>query len=109
MAETAWLIERADPAHPGNVLRDSFLGIAGSYDGMYGSGRLQWLTNANDALRFARQKDAAMFVGMIGMLQEDMIFRDTLPGLRSGEPRAIVVEHSWSMAPFPSLSSGDRT
>lgn len=94
--ETAWLIERADPSSPNHVLPNSFLGISGSYDGLYGSGRLQWLTRAEDALRFSRQKDAAMFVGMMGMLQEDMIFRDTMDGLRSGGPRAIPVEHRWS-------------
>ena len=94
--ETAWLIERADPQYPGQPLPNSFLGIAGSYDGHYGSGRLQWLTNANDALRFARQQDAAMFVGMIALLQEGMLLRDTVKGLRDGEPRALVIEHMWT-------------
>ncbi len=92
---TAWLIERADPNNPGCVLSNSFLGIAGHYDGAYGSGRLQWLTSANDAIRFARHKDAAMFVGMIALMQEDMQLRDTIKGLRDGEPRAIVTEHKW--------------
>ena len=59
--EMAWLIERADPNNPGCVLPDSFLGIQGSYDGVYGGGRFTWLPNASDAIRFARHKDAAMF------------------------------------------------
>lgn len=94
--EIAWLIERADPQHPGCVLPNNFLGVAGSYDGQYGSGRLQWLSNANDALRFARHKDAAMFVGMIALLQEDMLLRDTIKGLCGEGPRALVIEHIWT-------------
>jgi hypothetical protein len=94
--ETAWLIERADPANPGQPLPHSFLGVQGSYDGVYGSGELRWLTNANDALRFARQKDGAMFVGMIAWLQENMLLRDTTPGLCGEGPRALVIEHLWT-------------
>lgn len=93
--ETAWLIERADPQFPNQPLPSSFLGIAGSYDGHFGGGRLQWMTTASDALRFSRQKDAAMFVGMVALLQEDMLLRHTIKGLRDGEPRALVIEHLW--------------
>jgi hypothetical protein len=99
MSETAWLIERADPKSPGCVLPNSFLGVAGSYDGVYGSGELRWLDNARDALRFARQQDAAMFIGAIASLQENLPHRKTIPGLCSGSPRAIPTEHSWGMGP----------
>lgn len=101
--EMAWLIERADPNNPGCVLPDSFLGIQGSYDGVYGGGRFTWLPNASDAIRFARHKDAAMFVGAMALLQKDMILRDTIRGLRDGEPRAIVVEHRWCDSSLKSL------
>ena len=94
--EIGWLIEQADPLHPGNILPHSFLGVAGSYDGHYGNGRLQWMTNASDALRFARHKDAAMFVGMMMLLQEHMLLRYTIKGLRDGEARALVAEHLWT-------------
>jgi hypothetical protein len=94
--ETAWLIERADPQHPGAVLPESFLGVAGSYDGYYSSGELKWVSRADDALRFARQKDAAMFIGAIAQIMDDLPHRHTLVGLRSGAgPRAIPVEHVW--------------
>jgi hypothetical protein len=94
--ESCWLIERADPAHPNHSLLGQFLGVVGSYDGHYGSGTLQWVPDANNALRFARHKDAAMFVGMMAVLQENMLLRDTIKGLRDGEPRALVIEHSWT-------------
>ena len=95
--ETAWLVERADPNHPGHVLPDSFLGVRGSYDGTYGSGHFEWMTRAEDAVRFSRQKDAALFVGAIATMQENVIHCDTIRGLCSRDgPRAIVVGHMWT-------------
>jgi hypothetical protein len=93
--ESAWLIERADPQYPGCVLAGNFLGVQGSYDGQYGSGKLCWLPRADDALRFSRQKDAAMFIGAMSALMDYLPHGDTIPGLRSGEPRAIAVPHAW--------------
>ena len=93
--ETAWLIERADPKAPECVMLDSFLGILGSYNGYKGGGMLTWLPNASDALRFARHKDAAMFIGMMEQLHDGMPHGWTLPGLRNGDPKALVVEHAW--------------
>lgn len=94
--EFAWLVEQADPNHPNHVT-GNFLAIVGLYDGHYGSGEFQWTRNANDAIRFARQKDAAMFIGAISALQENLPHRDTIRGLCSGSgPRAIAVEHKWS-------------
>lgn len=93
--ETAWLIERADPRNPGCVMAGSFLGVQGSYDGLNGSGRLEWMDSARDAIRFARQQDAAMFIGMMVQLADNQRHGETLPGLRSGDPRALAVEHMW--------------
>jgi hypothetical protein len=95
MPETAWLIERADPLRPNAVLANSFLGVVGSYDGYYGSGSLQWMMSAHEALCFCRQKDAAMFIGAVALLQDKLPHCHTLEGLRSGDLRAIPVEHSW--------------
>jgi len=94
-----WLIERADPANPGCVLPNSFLGVVGSFDGFYGSGTLRWVDKARDALQFARRKDAAMFIGAIALLQDSMLHGETMPGLRSGDVRAIPTEHSWQSMP----------
>ena len=92
--ESAWLIERADPRNPGAVLSNSFLGIQGSF-----GGTLRWMDNAHDALRFARKKDAAMFIGAIAKIMDDLPHCDTLEGLRSsGGPHAIPTEHSWTDA-----------
>lgn len=96
---TAWLIERADPQRPSQPLPNNFLGIAGTYDGHYGAGQLQWMSGVDNAIRFSRQEDAAKFVGMLMLLQDGMPLRETIRGLRTGEPRALVVEHMWSMQP----------
>ena len=93
--QTAWLIERADPRNPGCVLPNSFLGVVGSFDGVRGLGHLEWLMNASDALRFARKRDAAMFVGMMEGIFDKLPHAQTLPGLRDGDAKAIVVEHIW--------------
>lgn len=93
--QIAYLIERADPQNPGCVMPASFLGVSGSYDGLHGVGTLTWLSSANDALRFARRKDAAMFVGMMELIFDRLPHSETLPGLRSGDTRAVVVEHAW--------------
>lgn len=95
MNEIAWLIERADPKNPGCVLPNSFLGVIGSFDGFYGSGALGWVERAESALRFARLMDAAMFIGAMALIQDALPHRETLPGLRDGEPRALPVEHVW--------------
>lgn len=105
--EIAWLIEQADPHNPGCVLPNRFLGVRGSFDGFYGSGTLGWLENAADALRFARLKDAAMFIGAMTLIQDGLPHRDTLIGLRDGEPRAIPVEHIWANAGAESASVRD--
>lgn len=97
--ETGWLIERADPKNPGCVLPDSFLGVCGNYDGRSGSGVFQWMTSANDALRFSRRKDAALVAGAIAMMQDGIVYGSTITGLRSGDPRPIIVEHIWSDPP----------
>jgi hypothetical protein len=95
--EICWLIERADPKYPGHVMPNSFLGVRGSYDGLYGSGEFDWVENAGDAIRFSRQKDAAMVVGALASIQEGLPHRETIRGLCSGDgPRAIVVEHVWT-------------
>lgn len=97
MAEqVCWLIERADPSNPGNVLAGNFLGIEGHWDGMSGSGVFRWLPHAHDALRFSRKKDAAMFAGAIVAIQGRLVHDSTLPGLRSGDPKPILVEHVWT-------------
>ncbi len=108
---TAWLIERGDPNHPGAVLPGSFLGIVGSFDGFYGGGEFRWLPNANDGLQFARLKDAAMFIGAIASIQDNLPHRDTIAGLRSGSgPRAIPIEHKWSdESPALADSRADRS
>lgn len=95
--ETAWLIERPDPQHPGCVLPNSFLGIRGTYDGLYGGREFFWAPSAHEAIRFARQRDAAMFIGAIAVLMDGLPHRETVAGLRSGELRAIPTEHIWSM------------
>jgi hypothetical protein len=94
--EIAWLIERADPNHPGCVLSEHFLGILGWFDGESGGGALVWLDRADDALRFARKIDAAKFVGMVQLLYDRLPHAQTLAGIRSGDIAPIVVEHSWS-------------
>jgi hypothetical protein len=92
---TTWLIERADPVNPGSVMPNSFLGIIGRFDGVRGTGTFQWVDNTQDALQFVRQKDAAMFIGAVMILQDLILHGSTLPGLRSGDPVAITIEHSW--------------
>ncbi len=93
--EIAWLIERADPNNPGCVMPDSFLGIQGRFDGHNGSGVLMWMSGAHNGLRFARKQDAAMFIGMMTTLMDEKPHRESLIGLRSGDPAAVPVEHSW--------------
>lgn len=96
--QTSWLIERADPNHTACVLPDHFLGVEGHWDGMNGSGVFRWMSNARDALRFSRKKDATLFAGALSALQGKLSHDWTLPGLRSGDPKPIVVEHTWTDA-----------
>lgn len=92
--DIAWLIERADPAHPGCVLGGHFLGFSGHRFARSG-GELAWMSDAAHALRFARHDDAEAFIAAMEAIQDRLPYRDTLPGLRSGDLRAIAVEHAW--------------
>lgn len=94
--KTVWLIEASDPRAPGCVLPDHFLGVKGWYNGYAGDGVFDFVTRADDALRFARQKDAAMFAGAVLTLMQNRQFKDIPDGLRPNDPALIVVEHSWS-------------
>lgn len=99
MSEIAWLIERADPLHPGCVAGNCFLGMKGSYNPYgNGAGELTWMPTVDEAIRFNRKKDAVMFIGMMEWLHDKLPHGETLPGLRHGDPQAIAVEHSWDMA-----------
>lgn len=101
----AWLIERADPYHPGCVLPNSFLGYRGNAPQMGGiagdsgyrpSGYFAWVETASLAIRFVRRIDAEMFIIAFENFQEQHVHSLTLPGLRTGEWRAVPVEHSWT-------------
>lgn len=94
--QTAWLIERADPLNPGCIMPGHFLGIAGWYAGPGNAGgKLAWLSSAHDALRFARRQDAEMFIGWAMLSYDALPHGQTLPGLRSGDLRAIATDHLW--------------
>lgn len=94
MTEVSWLVERADPKNERCVMPNSFLGFRGTYPAGRG-GYLDWVENARDALRFSRREDAEKLILGIENLQEQRIYSLTLPGLRSGDVRAIAVEHAW--------------
>lgn len=103
--ETAWLIERADPDHPGHVLPNSFLGVAGHYDGSEAVGMFMWMSDAENAVRFTRREDAAKMIGAIMGLMNSLPHGYTMMGLRSGDVRALPVEHAWgdALVPFEPL------
>jgi len=94
---TAWLVERADPDHPGCVLPNHFLGYRGNYPaGPNPAGYFVWVEQAGYALRFSRKEDAEKFIIAFENMNEQRVHSLTLPGLRTGERRAIAVEHRWS-------------
>jgi hypothetical protein len=89
--ENGWLIERTRPERG----MPEYISIVGWYDGLSGGGRLQWSGEHQHALRFARQEDAAKFVGMIRLLSDDLPHIKTVPGLRSDDPLPMISEHGW--------------
>jgi hypothetical protein len=90
--ETAWIVEMQDPKNPGCVA-GLFLGFAGMRGG---NGQFEWFNSVQWALRFSRRDDAENFAAALMALMEHMPHGQTLPGLRSGDPKPIAVEHSWS-------------
>ncbi len=95
--ETAWLIERADSNRP-DCTAGVFLGGTGQFDGAGRfTGVLAWHNTVQWAIRFTRREDAEKFIGAMEGLSDHLPHNLTLPGLRTGDPRALTVEHSWTM------------
>src|SRR4029077_14753072 len=93
----AWLVEREDPKNPGCGLPRSFLGYRGNYPaGPNPAGYFVWLEQVDYALRFSREEAAQKFIVAFENMNEQRVHALTLPGLRTGDPRAIAVEQRWS-------------
>lgn len=92
--EFCWLIERADTS----TATPEYLYVTGhyvEYNPTDASGILGWTQSPNDALRFCRKIDAAMYAAAIRTLNNHIPHGVTLRGMREGDAPARICEHAF--------------
>lgn len=86
----AWLVE----LEPGKGV-PQYLGIRGSF-GSEPCGVPEWTTDPNNALRFARQQDAILFIGMLKNIHANLPGSWGMIGFRRHDQLPAATEHGWS-------------
>ena len=92
MEKIAWLIERDQEDRAQREIPE-YLGFSGLLNFPITSGRPFWTGYHGEALRFAREKDAWCFIGILKTLYDELPSKLGLQGFRGGDKLPTPVEH----------------